>query len=495
MAKFSLSEVTMTGEFSVDVLKVLHSNLRFNEHGTLYYEGYISHSKAKVLMGKQIEQSEMRVFLKSIHIFSGMIMRCEIEETGVDSYYMKVWLNTSSKKADYDRPKRFYQNESQTYSSVIEEAFNDSNLNSHLISTIEAKRIKGPILQYQETDWELSKRMAGYAETILIANELADTAEIIIGIPKRPPTTLSNDMVTDCQQIKTFEELLINNSKEPNYGYIIRSINTYSLGDTLIYKGEKWLVVEKCFVSDDEFIEGVYTLGKEDWYHAENKDNKKISGLELQGTVLKCSGTGIKIKLDIGQFPSSKCDFWYTFEPVTNNGMYSMPVVGEKVILQWQSSKDSDVICSHCYRLNSSSMLAPENKYMKTEHDVEMSFLPSSVTFTIPGHSVKFQKNGIRIKTDNNIYISVGGTFESMSRGRTSIQSSEQINIIATKKQSAIVMQLENIDIISKNKTNLKVDPKGEEIGKISRGKLATFSITTNTAASVVGSIPSKGME
>jgi len=509
MAQYIMNDVKIEGSYLIRNLLELTMDVGVNRHGTLTYGGYVSEDDAL----RYIQQSsDMQIVSVSLHDeleFCGYVQSISAEFQN-ELCYLRVTLSSSSSLMGIHPRDRFFQDVRNTYEDIITEAFNDSNM-GHVVAIRGKERIMKPILQYRETDWQFAIRMAGRLCTVVIPDVLSPDPQILLGVPKR---RVIDDLNCIAYTIRNNSDEYMRKQALQNslkryvgqYGYEnssyyevnhsnfisyeITSDNRYKLGDSVRINGSLFIIMQKNLVYEKGEIREYYTLGEERGFAVPFHQNKRISGLELEGKVIYRYGQRVIIILDIDADRRDCEKTWFNYSPPSNNGMYSMPLKDEKAMLQWQSEADEDVLVVRPVRKDNQYMPDPGRRHFLTEHDNHLMMVPDKVEYTNPVGSIKWLGGiGFDISTGKNLNLSAGSDISIKSKAQVRIYSPERITVCKTGIESSIDMLGDEIHV--KAERNVKIDSKINKYRKIELPERdPNFTISLATASKLAAAAP-----
>ena len=349
---------------------------------------------------------------------------------------------TASTFTDIEPRMRLYQDVTRTFEDIITEAYDDSGIGD-LIAVRGKEDIKDVILQYQETDWQFTLRMAGRLGTVVIPNVMLDEPQFTLGVPTRPGIDEKNDIIYQMGRgfaefrdkhnesikfIQRYKQLMDVSESQNFLYYKMRSENSYKLGDNVNVGGKALTVVQKSFAYEKGGIEEIYILGHEQEFAVPFHHNRHIVGLELIGTVLARDKYQMKLLLDIDANRPEYEKTWFYYSPVTNNGMYSMPLEDESVMLHWQSEDDHDAVIVRPVRKNSDAMPHHGERHFLDENDNHMKMVPGKIEYTNPVGSMKWLESiGFDISTDKDFVLKAEKDIAIKSSKQVEMHSPAQI--------------------------------------------------------------------
>ena len=449
MANYRIGEVTIEGGYPVRELLELSMDIGANHHGRLTYGGLVEESDAMKLIEQKAEGQRVRVYLGGILEFCGCPQ--EITAEYANSHcYLRVALASCSALADIEPHDRFFQGGEGEIGGILAEAFGDSGLGSAFAAQGMA-RIGGPVLQYRETDWQLMLRLAGSLGAAVIPNVASDEPQATIGIPERRATEEPCDAPYEAGR------------RGGHLSYSMKSENRYRLGDSVAVGGTALAVMEKRIDLEQGRLDETYVLGTGQGFAAPRRRNGRIAGLELEGRVMARHAQSMAVLLDIdsGRSGSGGGKAWFDYAPVSNNGMYSMPLIGEKVMLQWQSDSDGDALVVRAVRGNGRDMPHHSGRHFETEHDSHLMMAPGVVGLANPAGSIHWLAgSGFGISSAEYISLAAESDIVIRSEAQVRLYAQERITAGKAGAESSLDMLCSELhikaaeDVVVRSKTD-----------------------------------------
>lgn len=413
--------------FQIDDLFV---HAAVNEHGTMTISGILEKE-----MVKELNESPLKDGFVCVHIegetrplFSGVIEGVRLEERGKLSY---VTIDCTSFTILLDRKRRSqsFQDTTIRYRDILERVGANSDIKERILITAlnAGKQIGTPIIQYEETDWEFYKRIAGKLHTIIIPEITYVMPQFSIGLIKGKTYELPE--INEYQESMNLERYRSNvraQGKSYFVSYQIRSNEIYEIGDKIRWQDKELVVMEKELYVEHGCIEGIYVLGYEAGFSVSEYKNEKVRGVSLPGIVIDTKEGAVKVHLEIDEIQDKETAYWYRYSPITGNIMYSVPECGARVLLNIMSEREEDAIVSGCIRTNSEILPQPETKTMWSGNEryiaapeylgfsyesvksLEALFLDDELGIVVnSGKNLTVRANGrLMIRSDGEIYIS-----------------------------------------------------------------------------------------
>jgi len=408
----SNKHIAVQGDFPVNRLFDFLITGKVNEHGFIRYFGIIDKQTGQKIAATESENKRIQVTINNEMAFAAIPETIELSEHP-DCFYIKLTGKTTTSGLDITPRKRFYQDTSMSYEKMLNDAYGSQG--SAITAT--KRSIEAVKLQYLETDWQYSHRMAGDMGVVLIPNSKSSSPQVLLGIPQRK--AISSHASDFSVLRRSYEDgAYATRSGFSAVGQsqcysIIDNENIYDLGDTISFQNSQLAVMERRIELVDGYLRNHYMLGEEKAFAVKPYCNHRISGLTLEGTVTAREGHSLQLQFDIDQ-----CDqkVWFEFAPETNNGMYLMPPIGAIASLQWQSNEDSNAIAVHCVGARTSNpMPGNSSKHLYTEYKHRLNMLPSTLGLVLKSgkmaiknvKGVTFETSrALKIKAKKNIRLS-----------------------------------------------------------------------------------------
>lgn len=251
------------------------------------------------------------------------------------------WLNIEAQSAtcllDRHLHKRSFQMVENTYEEIVQKIIADAN--GQVICLVgKNEQIEMPLIQYMETVWEFSKRMASHFGDCVVADITADSAALWFGMREGEdvPSFFGVEYSINIRRVP---------GEEPEITYQAKSREFYKIGDKTVFMGRKLII---CSVTAKyEFGELTFLYTLKNRIDIDRVYNQVFSGLGLLGTVEETKGEQIKIALDIDKKYSDDY-YFYNWYPETEGTLYAMPEKGTKAVLSLASQNEQDAFALHC---------------------------------------------------------------------------------------------------------------------------------------------------
>lgn len=408
------------------------SVIRVNNHGYARIVGYVNaeqKDKATALLASDVwavisgssESGEV------CPIFCGLVTNVQIQVED-DTYVVTVELKTGTILLDMQEHIRVYQGSDTSYSTVLRGVLQGYYANE-CIMALPDKTIGSMIVQYRETDWEFSKRVASREKTVLIPNEKSVGVKYTFGVEAGGSQEIvSYESYQIVQNIESYQKKLRNGiagiQEKDEVGYIISSREFFYVGDGVEFAGESWIVAEVMRTWKKKELWNQYVLKSNTGMKQPTYYNKYIIGASLQGLVESVEGDKVTITVteDENKNAAGRRTFDYAtvYSSPDGTGWYCMPEVDDCIQLQFPDERESHAYVSSSVNVDSPGMDGRSDanqKSIKNMYGKEILFTPDMLVMTNnDGTSITISDaEGILLESDKNITIKAKDGIEVVS--------------------------------------------------------------------------------
>jgi len=307
--------------------------------------------------------------------------------------------------------------------------------------TADPVTIDGPLIQYQETDWQFIKRLASYQETVIVPDVTMDNQIFSYGYPKvYGEKTLPDDIAySSGKDIKAYYTDYDYNPNlvENEYTYFeVESYDELTFGDKVtfhnyeMYVGEVTIELKKGLLVYNATLVRRLTIRQNPIY------NETIQGNSIEGTVLAVQNQEIKLHLNIDQEQDEATAYWYPFVPPTTDMLYLMPQIGTNASLYIPGLMEQNAIITGCVRTNGAECEQtsdPSTRYLATEYGQEMKLAPGGIYFTAGRNDLVLtfdDAEGVTISSHKGILLEAEEEIIINSKTKVAFSSPNQIKMV-----------------------------------------------------------------
>lgn len=232
----------------------------------------------KESLDKDLNGNVITIMLQGRKVFTGIIQKLVLQESGSDEYEIFVLSKSKSELLDRNKIYRVFQNPNISYYDLITEVLERyKNLVNFIMlkENLENKYIQnGLIVQYEETDWEFLVRIVSHLGLAIFNTE---NGGVTIGLS--PNTSNIKSWINEKSSLhKIFD-------KNENY-YEGNSLCFYTCGDRIENSSRYTIgyITEGKIISKEGYFQGKYTIKTN-----ENMflyiPHEKIKGIVIEGEV------------------------------------------------------------------------------------------------------------------------------------------------------------------------------------------------------------------
>jgi len=359
-------------------------------------------------------------------LFCGLVEHVAMKRRNL-YYELSIVLVTGSVALDRDTKQAAYQDGAMTYGQVVARVLAETEGAGMILATSDVAT-DGMLIQYNETDWTFSKRLASHLGEAIFPDWLTGAPAFYFGTKMN--TGQANISLTDYAIVldqRFYEQggFLSGLSKRDFLYYCIESDIDYVPGTRADIQGRTCRIWYKHGALHGDQIKFTYHWSEA--YKVKRWDNQEIIGVMLPGTVLETIDERVRIALDIDAVATATLHPW---TPVTGNIFYCMPELGTRVMLYFGSRWESSAKAVENVRENGGVQPRAEerkqmpaerethgrfedynNRYFATQDGKELSMLPASIGLGPREAAPKIlvaDQFGIRID-DSTLTLQAGG--------------------------------------------------------------------------------------
>lgn len=451
----ALTYSNLSLEFPSKVLEIKSMKIieEFNEHGIAKLELLTIPEKDYRFIDNIRSLTNIKIAIsmdgKVSGIFVGVMTNIEAKKTD-EVYNVNLELKSKSFLMDVKLKRRSFQDEGLSYEKLFKKIA--SGYKGAIIYDNASKGLPQgeAIIQYDETDFMLIRRLASRLKTRLIVNVKADNPTISIGKLLGKEFYEETNFYTLTRENGEFLKAQLNYGgfkEEDKIHYKIKSLRNFEISDTVIYGKIAFKVYKKETNLEKGAIVFTYWLIKENGLLMLPIINHKILGASIDGKVIDVDVDRVKLHLSIDKEQAVsrakfyKCETLYASEGET--GFYSMPQIGDDVKLYIPNEYVEDAYVRVVNRLDGSENLKfkdPSVKYygnvekkeiMLSKHEFQVTSTNGLILINMD------ESEGIEITSSDDILIECSEG-ANISGKKIGIRAANEI-LLATKSSSIIM--------------------------------------------------------
>ena len=351
-----------------------------------------------------------------------ILFRGIIQETHIfrENSVSQIILTAASESMQMDKKKRSrsFQDISLSCAEVMRRIV--SEYGGAIVCEDSSVKMGKPMIQYEETDWEFCKRLAGRMGWGLFNGSTVAKPVIYVGLVEGKKAEFPEDEYHCCVDSEYYRHREEGGIQRAEFLYYkVESEKNYEIGDSACYRKQKRYIFEKQAELKDNVLKFSYKLGGKCRVMRREQPNKRIAGISLSGEVQENEKETVYLKLAIDG-KSGKAVYPYPWSPATGNLVYCMPQPGTKVYLYFPDCHEENAIAVHSEHQGNTDFGNIQNRGFSTEHGKQLQLHADSISFqsktTKVEHLLMLGQDNFRIKAGH---------------GRTVITGKEKITFCA----------------------------------------------------------------
>jgi len=349
---------------------------------------------------------------------------------------------------------RSYQDPSMTYDTVLSSYTTSYPEGGFLMKKGKGEPIKDLCMQYLETDWEYTKRLASHFETVVIPDFRAGGTKYYFGITSSGVEATINTHTykairdNDEYQFKKGWGLSIS-ELDATYFSLWRYRDVYSLGSQIVLNGKPVYIHKIETILENEELLHTYHMKTLRGFDVPKVYNNKSVGVSFYGTILDVKKDIVQVTLKNDENKDGCGVRWFPYAtPYSTDdgtGFYAMPEIGDDVRMYIPTEDEAGAYVISATHLESSASderVNPDYKSIMNKYHKEILFTPTSLIITNNnGMSIQLlDDEGIKIISDKEIHI----------------KSEDIVNIVSTQENISVIAPEEVLFEQSETKSQLK---------------------------------------
>ncbi len=351
-------------EFCLEAKKDVHTVMRL--------EGTVSEENGNSGMFQPLDGSEITVQAGKETLFVGIVTDVRMTQEG-KGFRISLDGVSVTKRLDYERKSRSFQDTGLTYKEVMQKALADTS-EAWAKLRVEDSKIERPLYQLEETDWEFVRRLASHLGVSIIPSAASDSPGIYVGLPEGKTRSLGDGAV--------LEKVWIDR-KNKSACRMIRCYENWEIGDKLNWDGREYAVTEKSCQLEKGILHFRYKLSGKETFAARRYENPYAAGLLLSASVLDTKEEMVKVKFDMDEEQPEESAYWYPWRPDAGNMMYCMPEKGEKIYIHMGDAdgRRARAVCGVHGNGEGHPEMKPEDRYFTTADGKRMQLMHKELAF------------------------------------------------------------------------------------------------------------------
>ena len=397
-----------------------------NEHASFFIKGHIASETDEYVLRNS--EGQRVKFTATDHegvkqIFGGIINYIDIQKEN-ELRILTVSVTSNSVQMDIHPETRTFQDAGMTYQTVTSRIEEKNSRYCFLWPSAGEQSIGNMSVQYQETDWQYAKRLAGRLGTVVVPDYLLDNPYISIGLPnRRAKPGIDENSYSIKKDVQNYRDNKAGGiSERDSIYYVVKSREIFDLCDPIPFLGETLFVYAIDTKFEGEQLVHYYTLKEKNGFFTPMKFNENLIGASLMGRVIEIHEDKVRIQVDgdVAQTTHKWFPYATPFTQPDGYGWYFMPEIGDEIRLQFPSEKEHDAYVSSGVHVSHGHRHNPETKFIRTVYGQKIQFDPMQVLIDDgAGSRIRLHiEEGISLETDKTATISAASDITIMADGK-----------------------------------------------------------------------------
>ncbi|WXR61442.1 hypothetical protein WG909_14225 [Peptostreptococcaceae bacterium AGR-M142] len=383
MGSFKFNDIEIESPYDIVSVLDIKMNHGVNMHSTLYLKLICEEYNDFQIFIKTNTKDFIKLSKFDNVIFNGLIESFEVSRKG-NLYTLEIKAISATALLDSKVESRSFQDINMLYSSVI------STTISNIPQTIFAfnlmdKKIQEPLVQYNETAWEFLKRLASHFDSVLVCDIKDNKPRFYFGFNKKSTISIPQDLFYKANKDIESLNLSIEQLMDTDLFYHeVKTKEMYDLQDEVYFKNKKLYIshIKAEFIKSELIF--TYRFSRINGVRQNKIYNENIKGASLEGKVIDSKDEFVKLHLNIDKKQDKATAHWFKVGPISNNVFYLMFEKNTFARLYFPSNKEVEAEVKNSVRKNGSTCSltkVPQNRYLTTKNNNQMSLKPSSIEF------------------------------------------------------------------------------------------------------------------
>ena len=347
-------------------------------------------------------------------LFTGIVTDFSVSVLN-DQRKLTLELMTGSILMDEKKHFRSYQNPSVTYEQIFRETAAGYADSSVSFSKPYSEAPGELVLQYEETDWNFLKRLAGRSHQFLVPDSRMKGVRIYYSIPQGMPFEIpAGSRYTIRKDLGGYRNKICQGmavSEADCMEYIIQCREAHRIGDyTSLYGMKCYIYKIQSRYEGGELLHCCY-LKREKGIEVPEICNKEMAGCALDARITKVKEDKVQVSLLGDENAHQTINIWYPYATVYSTpdgtGWYCMPEIGDCVRLYIPEREEDSFVLSAVHKETDTARQDPDRKSFRTKYGKEILFTPETILLT-NNQGMRLEMNdkeGITISSDKDVVI------------------------------------------------------------------------------------------
>lgn len=353
-----------------------------------------------------------------------------VESTSISKFaeyaVLNIVLRATASKLNLRKEKRSFQNTGNTYEEVLNKVLDGK---AKLQMNVSDKAVGKLVVQYNETAWEFTLRMASEFGAPLCSNVETDLPVLTIGVPKTGRSYSLSDVEYEFSDVGMKTSTMQGDTSMS--GIATRQFVT--LGDTINYGGQTQQVQRYTATLRDGILMIYIGAAPDTGFSQVPITNTQVSGKMFLGEVKAVKRDTVQVHLlDIDAEYDAGGTLWLPYSTAYSSsdgsGFYCMPQEGDRVRVFFPSDNEKDAFAASS--VNVSPLDNTLHKKWRSPAGKEILLTEGGIFITCNDQKVFINledEAGISICSDKDINICSNNNILVYAQNLLKIQSEEKI--------------------------------------------------------------------
>ncbi len=276
-------------------------------------------------------------------------------------------------------------------------------------------RTEGVLMQYQETDWEFLRRLAGRKGLYLVPDVTKKGVKYTVGLPQENERVIATDKLKIRLDVNEYMEKSRNGMSALQSAdmmeLIVEDREIYRIGDSMSYQGKKYYIWQIMTRYDGAECVHTYYFRTKEALKVLPAEHREVTGCSFDAVISDVQKDKVQVEITQDEWQAADGKKWFLYSTVYSSadgtGWYCMPEIGDSVRLYVPEKEEDSFIISAVHKETDSARQNPDHKSLKTKYGKEILFTPDSILMTNnQGMIVEMNDSeGITITSDKDIVI------------------------------------------------------------------------------------------
>lgn len=398
-------------------------------------------------VGEQSGGTELRTIL-----FCGMVTDFTFSQDGYETI-LKLQITSGTVMMDLKPHFRVFQNKDAKCADIYAKLTGSYQNGQVTCAEGAENRTQGVLIQYQETDWEFLKRVAGRKGLYLIPDTLKNGVKYTVGLPAGTKMTIDMNRIRIKLDVNEYLQKSRNGMTSLQAAdmteLIMEDREIHQIGDSIVYQNKAYFIWQILTRYDGAECVHTYYFRTKEAVRTLPMTHPAIVGCSFDAVITDVRQDKVRVEIKQDEWQAADGKKWFLYSTVYSSadgtGWYCMPEIGDSVRMYVPEMEEDSFIISAVHKETDRARQNPDYKSFKTKYDKEILFTPDSILMTNnKGMMVEMNDSeGITITSDKDIVIEAEDSL-TISSGNASLLIAA--NDILQVKQGGTSMTL-NKDI------------------------------------------------